>query len=130
MLTPLRAGRPAASVLRPARPSSQISNRYTAIRICSKSGIHNHFKISNRDTIGLFLLATDHSPLASEILIANPRLEFLLTPIRINQVEISNRKFSPRSRFESSHAPLASNLQNSYTGPSVEGESPWKAPSY
>jgi hypothetical protein len=54
MVTPLRAAWPAASILRPPRSSSQISNRYTAIRISSNSRNHNEFQISNRDTIGLF----------------------------------------------------------------------------
>jgi hypothetical protein len=130
MVAPLRAAWPAASILRPLCPSSHISNRDTAIRISSNSSNHNRFQISNRDTIGLFLLVTNHSPLATEFLIANPRLEFLLTAIRIKQVQIPNRKFFAFSRFESSPAPLASNPQNTYTGPSAEGESPWKPPSF
>src|SRR5271154_6972037 len=122
MLTPLRANWLRASVLRPSRSSSHISNRYTAIKIPSNSSSHNQFQISNRDTIALFPLVTNHSPLATEFLIANPRLNFLLTPIRISQIQISNRKFFALFRLESSPAHLASNPQNTYTVPSAGGE--------
>ena len=80
MLTPLRAIWPSASALKRSPSPARISNRYTAMRISANSNSHNRFQISNRYTIAPFPLVTNHSPLASEFLIANPRLNFLLTP--------------------------------------------------
>lgn len=63
-------------------------------------------------------------------LIANPRLKFALTHCKLSPLRISNRERMALSSLESSREPLASNPQNPYTGPSAEGDSSWKIPSY
>ena len=71
-----------------------------------------------------------HPASCLENLIANLELEFALSPMRISELRISNRKFPAIFHPESHPRPLASNPQNPYTGPSAEGESQWKTPSY
>jgi hypothetical protein len=80
---------------------------------------------------GRRLYSSFQSPAPSlQILIANPRLKFLLTHSKFSPLRISNRERIAISRTESIRDPLASNPQNPYTGPSAEGESSWKPPLY
>jgi hypothetical protein len=62
--------------------------------------------------------------LPSKILIANPRLTFHVSPIRISDLKIPNRKFStvfrPKSSVSSSFEPPASSLQNLIETPRLE----------
>jgi len=64
-------------------------------------------------------LVTRHSSLVTEILIANPRLEFPLTPFKTSELQISNRQYpaifssasSRHTRIEAIAPSLASSLQ-------------------
>ena len=67
-------------------------------------------------------LVTRHSSLVTEILIANPRLEFPLTPFKTSQLQISNRQYPAifSSASSSSLQRLASSLQNLIVTPELE----------
>ena len=130
------------------RPSAtQFSNLYSGIKISPNSHHRNTYAISNRyktrvSSCGLISGTRSSRPACNwakpfldpapsvRILIANPRLKFPLTHCKFSLLTISNRERMAISSPESSRGPLASNPQNPYTGPSAEGESSWKIPSY
>jgi len=89
-----------------------------AIRIRPKPPRINHLKISNRlkthaslsSTSAPCVLATNHSPLTTRLLIAIPAIRISRNSHRINNIAFSNRHKTHPAALATQHSPLATEL--------------------